>query len=156
VKVYLCICSPICIYRLGISVDKDILKQLWVKLAVNCVMNPHTALFGWHNQRFLRENPMGVECARAVCEEISELCAKSGDVNIPPTAEELVEFTLNHVNSSNRSSMLQDVTAKRPTEVAYLNGWVARRAGKLGLKAPVNAHLARLVRAVEYDNTTCT
>ena len=50
--------------------------------------------------------------------------------------------------SRNVNSMLQDVRAKRETEIEFLSGEVARRADAHGLAAPVNASLASLVRAI--------
>ena len=64
-------------------------------------------------------------------------------------APQLVRFTFERVNPDNRSSMLQDVTAKRATEIGYLNEWLAKRGQQLGVPTPVNAHLARLIRAKE-------
>jgi 2-dehydropantoate 2-reductase len=45
--------------------------------------------------------------------------------------------------------MLQDVLRGAPTEVAVINGAVARLAGELGLAAPVNTLLTALVAALE-------
>ncbi|PNH12671.1 2-dehydropantoate 2-reductase [Tetrabaena socialis] len=50
---------------------------------------------------------------------------------------------------ANRSSMLQDVTAGRPTEVDYLSGWVVAKAAAVGVAAPVNETLHGLVKARE-------
>ncbi|KXZ56408.1 hypothetical protein GPECTOR_1g363 [Gonium pectorale] len=49
----------------------------------------------------------------------------------------------------NRSSMLQDVAAGRPTEADYLSGWLVREAGVRGVATPVNATLYELVKARE-------
>jgi 2-dehydropantoate 2-reductase len=48
-----------------------------------------------------------------------------------------------------RSSMWEDLEAKRPTEIDWLNGEVVRLAESLGRRAPVNARLVALVRAAE-------
>jgi 2-dehydropantoate 2-reductase len=43
--------------------------------------------------------------------------------------------------------MLQDIERGRRTEIDAINGQVAARAAAHGIAAPVNATLARLVRA---------
>ncbi|WP_323121114.1 2-dehydropantoate 2-reductase [Burkholderia alba] len=48
-----------------------------------------------------------------------------------------------------RSSMADDLTAGRPTEVDWINGAVVRLAGQAGCGAPVNARLCALVHAAE-------
>jgi 2-dehydropantoate 2-reductase len=48
-----------------------------------------------------------------------------------------------------RSSMWDDLEAKRPTEIDYINGEVVALAERLGTRAPVNAGLVALVRAAE-------
>src|ERR1041384_5973149 len=54
----------------------------------------------------------------------------------------LVPSTAEH-----RSSMLQDIERGRPTEIDAMNGEIAARGARLGLPAPVNATLTRLIRA---------
>ena len=47
------------------------------------------------------------------------------------------------------SGTLQDLQKKRPSEVEFLNGFVAREAERLGIAAPTHRRVADLVRAVE-------
>ncbi len=47
-----------------------------------------------------------------------------------------------------RSSMLDDITLGRPTEIDYINGEVVELAKRLGTNAPVNAALVSLIRDV--------
>src|SRR5438093_678044 len=54
----------------------------------------------------------------------------------------LVPATARH-----RSSMLQDLARGRPTEIEAINGYVAARGAALGVPAPTNATLTRLIRA---------
>jgi 2-dehydropantoate 2-reductase len=53
------------------------------------------------------------------------------------------------MTGKNKNSMLQDVLSSRPTEVDYLNGYVARYAESVQKRAPVNGLLYRLVKAKE-------
>jgi len=48
-----------------------------------------------------------------------------------------------------RSSMWDDLEAKRPTEIDYLQGEIVALAGRVGRDAPVNRALVALVRAAE-------
>ena len=49
----------------------------------------------------------------------------------------------------NKNSMLQDVLSSRPTEVDFLNGYIARYAESVQKRAPVNALLHALIKAKE-------
>lgn len=51
-----------------------------------------------------------------------------------------------------RPSVLQDVEAKRPSEVGVINGSIPREAARVGLSAPVNETLTALVRQQEKQN----
>ncbi|MHA7165470.1 ketopantoate reductase C-terminal domain-containing protein, partial [Burkholderia pseudomallei] len=48
-----------------------------------------------------------------------------------------------------RSSMSDDLAAKRATEIDWINGEIVRLAGQLGCAAPVNARLCALVHEAE-------
>lgn len=120
----------------------DFERALWKKLAVNCVANPLTALLGVRNCDVI--TPELAPVRRAVCGEVTALAARSGHP-LPQDLAERIDEALRA--SSNRSSMLQDLARGRPTEIEFLNGFVAQRSASLGLAAPVNATLAALVRA---------
>jgi 2-dehydropantoate 2-reductase len=51
--------------------------------------------------------------------------------------------------AANRSSMLQDVLAQRPTEIAAISGQIVAHGQKLQIPTPVNALLTDLVQALE-------
>lgn len=53
------------------------------------------------------------------------------------------------VDPSARSSMWQDLDARRSTEVDFLNGEIVRVAQRSGGKAPLNARIVELIRAAE-------
>ena len=48
-----------------------------------------------------------------------------------------------------KASMLQDVEARRATEVDYLNGGIARFGRELGVPTPLNTAVAALVKGLE-------
>ena len=48
-----------------------------------------------------------------------------------------------------KSGTLQDLLKKRPSEVEFFNGYIAREAQRIGLPAPTHHVVADLIRAVE-------
>jgi 2-dehydropantoate 2-reductase len=54
----------------------------------------------------------------------------------------------------NKSSMLQDLERGRPTEIDFLNGALAARGRALGLEAPRNELLTRLIRATQRQGSS--
>ncbi len=53
------------------------------------------------------------------------------------------------IDPSARSSMWEDITRNRPTEVDYLNGEIVRLAAGCGARAPLNTRIVELVHAAE-------
>jgi 2-dehydropantoate 2-reductase len=51
--------------------------------------------------------------------------------------------------SAHYPSMLEDVEARRPTEVELINGSLVREAARLGVDVPLHKALYRLVKAKE-------
>ena len=48
-----------------------------------------------------------------------------------------------------RPSMGQDIAKGRRTEIEYINGFIARKGREIGIDAPANAELVRIVQQVE-------
>jgi 2-dehydropantoate 2-reductase len=48
-----------------------------------------------------------------------------------------------------KASMLQDVEARRQTEIAFLNGGIARFGRELGVPTPLNDAITQLITALE-------
>lgn len=124
--------------------DVDALR--WLKLAVNCAINPLTALLGFENGALLL-SPLGSDLMARAAREVGAVAAAKGiNLGVDPAryAVEVAERT-----AANRSSMLQDVERGRPTEIDALCGALVREAEALGVPAPVNAWLCEEVRRRE-------
>ena len=48
-----------------------------------------------------------------------------------------------------KASMLQDVEARRRTEIDYLNGGIVSFGERLGVPTPLNETIAALIRGIE-------
>jgi 2-dehydropantoate 2-reductase len=73
-----------------------------------------------------------------------------------PVAWRLLNERIGGGRGEKRPSLALDLArGKRETEVDWLNGAVEKAAGAYGLRAPVNAALAALVRQLAADPATC-
>jgi 2-dehydropantoate 2-reductase len=55
--------------------------------------------------------------------------------------------------SAHYPSMLEDVEARRPTEVELINGALVREAARVGVEAPLQTAIYRLVKGREASYT---
>ncbi|UCD58282.1 MAG: 2-dehydropantoate 2-reductase [Candidatus Hydrogenedentota bacterium] len=133
------------------QVSESLEATIWGKLIINVGINALTAITRLNNGRLLDFEGTRQIMRDAVAE--AEVVAKAKNIKLAlkdPLAqvEEVCRLT-----ATNVSSMLQDVLAKRRTEIDAINGAVARIGGEAGVPTPVNAALTSLVRAIEssYD-----
>jgi 2-dehydropantoate 2-reductase len=129
---------------------------LWAKVFYNAALNPIGALLAVHYGA-LPEHPQSRALMDAVIDEAFAVARAEG-VALPwQRAEDyrsefygrLVPATYHH-----RSSMLQDLSRGRRTEIEAINGEVIRRGAYLGVATPVNETLTRLLRVVEESQKT--
>ncbi len=121
---------------------------VWRKLAVNCAINPVTALTGIRNGPVARV-PHAAALVLDVVEEVARTARACGvDLGDPRALGEQV-LGIARATASNRSSMGQDVDRRARTEIDYINGAVVREADRRGVDVPVNRTLWRLIRTLE-------
>jgi 2-dehydropantoate 2-reductase len=115
-------------------VDLDIERLVWRKLAVNCAINPLTALLERPNGALLESTDARV-VVRATVREVAAVAAARGLAlgDVLGLALAVARQT-----AANRSSMLQDLRRSAATEIDALNGAVVREGRRLGVSTPVN------------------
>lgn len=119
--------------RAGIAHDwsPEILSRLWRKLALNCAINPLTVLHDCRNGALLNHaDQLGL-----LCHELVTLLHCS---NQTEAADGLYADVLRVIQATaaNYSSMHQDVSQARRTEVSYLLGYACRAAQQQCLDLP--------------------
>jgi 2-dehydropantoate 2-reductase len=124
----------------------DILAVLWNKLLINAGINPVTALARLPNGR-LPAVPAAWQVVTAAVQEAFAV-AQALKISLPPDPVSRV-LQVCQATAANRSSMLQDVLARRPTEIAAINGQIVAQGRQLKIPTPVNALLTNLVQALE-------
>ena len=122
----------------------DLERERWKKIALNCALNPVAALFGFRNRETLLPELLPVR--ETALHECAEVATASG---VPLSGKGLLrEFEERVAKSNNVNSMLQDIRARRRTEIDYLNGFFADRGPELNIPCPVNAALAAFIRVL--------
>lgn len=126
------------------GVASDIEVRVWTKLAVNSAINPLSALLGLRNGELLQHAVL-LELMRAVVDEVVRIAAAR---QVPLHAAEVFARVLEvcRVTAANRSSMLQDISSGRPTEIDAICGQVVRCGRACGLPAPLNRRLVEMVK----------
>jgi len=70
-------------------------------------------------------------------------------LRLPTWAFRHVAHAMLNIDPRARSSMYDDLQNGRKTEIDFLNGEIARLASTLGLSAPVNSNIIRLIKLAE-------
>ena len=122
----------------------------WTKLVFNAATNPVGALtrlpHGWACERDdIRELVRGL-----VAEGRAVAAALGVELDSDPDA--LVDHATKVAND-HKASMLQDVEARRPTEVDFLNGGISRFGRDQGIPTPLNDAAWALVKGLERSWT---
>ncbi|HTY90182.1 MAG TPA: 2-dehydropantoate 2-reductase [Methanocella sp.] len=130
-------------------VADDIRAAQWEKLYANIAINPLTAITAMNNGMLL-EVP---ELKALVAGIVSEAASVSSALGIKTGVDPLENtFKVIRDTSGNRSSMLQDVSRGRRTEIDALNGRVCELGRKTGVPTPYNDAITALIRGIEYKN----
>lgn len=128
--------------------DTDIEQALWQKLAINCAINPLTALHGCSNGE-LAQNPSLARALGGLCREIAQISEAAGYRAVAAQLEQSVKGVIDGT-ADNRSSMLQDVQAARPTEIDYITGYLLQVARRHGMAAPRNSELLARIHKLAH------
>jgi 2-dehydropantoate 2-reductase len=119
--------------------DQQIVAAQWAKLAVNCVINPLTALRGCVNGALAQRPELAARVA-TLCEEVASIVNAAGYADIAAALPQQVASVIAGT-AGNRSSMLQDMLHGRRTEIDYITGYLLQVADQFGIAAPHNRAL---------------
>ena len=128
--------------------EADIARALWLKLAINCAINPLTALHNCRNGDLATREELAREVA-GLCEEIAELTRAQGYIELAADLHQRVR-TVIKATAENHSSMLQDVRGGRSTEIDYITGHLLRIAAQCAVDMPRNQVLLKEVLALGH------
>jgi 2-dehydropantoate 2-reductase len=118
----------------------------WKKALTSVALNPVLALAHAPNGAML-ESPELQSQARALQNEALEVfeALKLRGFSREDAWSDLVQTCTE--TATNRNSMLQDLEAGRPLELAFLNEWILSRAEQLGVKTPYHCEVVDRLKA---------
>ncbi|MDQ2914153.1 MAG: 2-dehydropantoate 2-reductase [Chloroflexota bacterium] len=131
---------------MDVTVVDDAWPAVWRKVVTNAAVNPVTALFRRTNAELLADAPAS-RVADCIAREVARVATASG-VRIGEDEAVKQWRAMAALTGANRSSMLQDVEADRPTEIDAISGAVAREGERLGVAAPLNQAMTLLVTSL--------
>jgi 2-dehydropantoate 2-reductase len=120
----------------------------WRKVIFNAATNPLGALTGLTHGRVCERPPL----RRLVTQLVDEgkAVADAQGIVLDSDPEELIDYAARpEVAYGHKASMLQDVEARRQTEIDYLNGGIAEFGRRLGVPTPAHESIWALVKGVE-------
>jgi 2-dehydropantoate 2-reductase len=121
---------------------------MWTKVIFNCASNGVAAL---------TRLPHGIACdqVRDVMSAVAQegiAVAEALGVTLEKDPEEMIDYG-REVAYRHKPSMLQDVEARRQTEIDTINGGVAAIGDRIGVPCPLNTAIAQMIRGLEHSWT---
>ena len=120
----------------------------WTKLIFNAATNPVGALTLLHHGAAARFAPTAQLFTDLIAE--GEAVAKKIGIILHGDPRDLVRKGAN-APGKHRASMLQDVMAKRQTEVDFMNGAIVQWGEKVNVPTPLNKAVWELIKGLEHS-----
>ena len=127
---------------------EDIVTEIWEKFAINVSNNLPQAILGCGVGAY-SDSIYAEHIFKKLREEVVAVAAAKG-ITISPAADDFVSRGI--VSKAARYSTLQDLDAKRHTEVDMFAGAVAEMGKELGIPTPYNELVYNLIKAIEEKN----
>ena len=129
---------------------RDARGPQWRKVIFNAATNPVGALTRLTHGRVC-EDPELRRLVSGLVDEGKSVAAAEG-IELDADPEDLIDHAAKpEVAYNHKASMLQDVEARRPTEIDYLNGGIVRFGAEHGVPTPLNRAIWSLVKGLEQS-----
>jgi 2-dehydropantoate 2-reductase len=120
----------------------------WRKVVFNAATNPIGALTGLTHGRVCEDEALR-RLVSALVDEGKAVAGAQG-IELDADPEELIDYAARpDVAYDHKASMLQDVEARRQTEIDYLNGGIVRFGREHGVATPLNEAVTALIKGLE-------
>jgi 2-dehydropantoate 2-reductase len=140
------------IRRAGLKAEVfgDLRPAQWSKLIFNATVNSVAALTGLRHDHHFADEDEPADLGLLVHDLVDEGKAVAAAAGVD-LYEDPWEMNVHATRrgSAHYPSMLEDVEARRPTEIDLITGSLVREAGRHGVPVPLHTALYRLVKAKE-------
>jgi 2-dehydropantoate 2-reductase len=129
----------------------EIEKDLWAKMLYNCALNSLGAILDVP-YGVLAENKFSRIIMDGIVEEVFTVMTTAGYKTHWLCAKDFLEVFYNKLvpaTAEHKSSTLQDITAKKKTEIDALNGAVIKLADKYNIHVPYNLVIYNIIKFIE-------
>ncbi len=136
---------------LSVTIAADPKRAIWEKAIINAAINPLGALLEVPNGELIK-NTTTLDIMKNIIIEASSVAIAYG---ITLDAGKMFESTVIVCTNTqhNLCSMLQDIRAKRRTEIDSINGAIIHISKKYNIETPYNSTLYRLIKYKEMQFT---
>jgi 2-dehydropantoate 2-reductase len=128
---------------------QDMIRTLWWKFMINVGINQTSAILGAPYGVF-QKSQNARDLIDSAMREVTAIAAAAG-VHIDEDDVKQWNEILSGLSPEGKTSMLQDVEAKRKTEVEMLAGTVIRLGRKYEIPTPVNEALFNFITVIEQS-----
>jgi 2-dehydropantoate 2-reductase len=139
----------------GIPCEKtgDVAGDLWAKMLYNCALNPLSAILDVPYGA-LAANGFTRVIMNGIVGEVFKVMEKAGYKTHWQNAEDYLEVFYDRLvpdTAQHKSSTLQDILAKKRTEIEALNGAVIRIAKQYQVAVPYNIVVYNILKSIESE-----
>lgn len=126
--------------------SEQISDMVWRKTVLNACMNPICAVTGMTMVEIIND-PITFNLVDALIKE-GIAVARANEFSL---GSGYYPYAINYIKNAgnHKPSMLQDIEARRRTEVDYINGKVVKYGAQAGIPTPYNSMIRGLVKALE-------
>jgi 2-dehydropantoate 2-reductase len=129
-------------------------KDIWAKMLYNCALNPLGAILDVPYGT-LAEHESTRTIMNGIVEEVFSVLTKTGYETHWESVKDFLEVFYGKLvpdTAEHKSSTLQDLKAKKTTEIDALNGAVIKLAGKFHIPVPCNSIVYNIIKFIEARN----
>ncbi|MGR5277804.1 2-dehydropantoate 2-reductase [Vibrio rotiferianus] len=130
--------------------NPNINAALWTKLAINCAINPLTAIHQCKNGE-LAAPEFAIELTNITHELVAVMNKEEIEIDFDSLHATIMQVV--NATAANYSSMRQDVFHQRRTEIDFITGYLLQTAEKHQISTPENAKLYERIKQIEQSWT---